>query len=341
MKCPKCGKEISDQARFCPDCGCLIKNDSVKKEDSTPQRLSDFINEQNALYGNRNTTPARQKSTEKPSTLSILALIFSILGCLVITSIVGLILSIIDLTKKDGRSKVLSIIALVLSCIWIVFVLMFAGTNTSETSSNEKASAESTVETDTTEKIAEDLKPTETIKPTEDLGSTEVSTPNPSPETVETEAKDSIPKEYKSALNKANTYSDTMYMSKAAIYDQLTSEYGEQFSEEAAQYAIDNMDADWNYNALKKAEDYSETMYMSKLGIYDQLISEYGERFTEAEAQYAIDNVQADWNANALEKAKSYQDMDMAPAAIYDQLISEYGEKFTESEAQYAIDNLE
>ena len=53
---------------------------------------------------------------------------------------------------------------------------------------------------------------------------------------------DSIPKEYKSALKKAKNYSKTMHMSKAGIYAQLTSEYGEKFSEEAAQYAMDNLE---------------------------------------------------------------------------------------------------
>ena len=81
-------------------------------------------------------------------------------------------------------------------------------------------------------------------------------------------------------------------MSKQAIYDQLTSEYGEQFSEDAAQYAIDNMEADWKANALEKAKDYQENMNMSKNAIYDQLTSEYGEKFTAEEAQYAIDNLE-------------------------------------------------
>ena len=69
-------------------------------------------------------------------------------------------------------------------------------------------------------------------------------------------------------------------MSKQGIYDQLVSEYGGQFSPEAAQYAIDNVKADWNANALASAENYSDTMHMSKQGIYDQLTSEYGEKFT-------------------------------------------------------------
>ena len=133
------------------------------------------------------------------------------------------------------------------------------------------------------------------------------------------------PKEYKSALRKAKVYSDTMSMSKEGLYDQLTSEYGEKFSDEAAQYAMDNLEADWNKNALKKAKTYSDTMSMSKAGLYDQLTSEYGEKFTAEEAQYAVDNLDADWKENALKKAKVYQEtMAMSPSAIYDQLVSEY-----------------
>lgn len=97
-----------------------------------------------------------------------------------------------------------------------------------------------------------------------------------------------VPAEYASALVKAQTYSDMMYMSKAGLYDQLTSEYGEQFSAEAAQYAIDNVSADWNANALAKAKTYQESMAMSPAAIHDQLISEYGEKFTVEEADYAI-----------------------------------------------------
>lgn len=103
---------------------------------------------------------------------------------------------------------------------------------------------------------------------------------------------DSVPREYTSALTKAESYAETMYMSKAGIYDQLTSEYGENFPEEAAQYAIDNIEFDWKANALEKAKSYAETMDMSNSAIYDQLISEYGEKFTPDEAQYAIDNLE-------------------------------------------------
>lgn len=112
-------------------------------------------------------------------------------------------------------------------------------------------------------------------------------------DSVDSNAKtDSVPIEYRSALKKAQTYSDRMYMSKAGLYDQLTSEYGEKFPAEAAQYAIDNVKADWNKNALEKAKTYQTSMSMSKSAIYDQLISEYGEKFTEDEAQYAVSNLE-------------------------------------------------
>ena len=107
----------------------------------------------------------------------------------------------------------------------------------------------------------------------------------------ENKVEDNIPTEYKSALRKAKIYADTMNMSKTGIYDQLTSEYGEKFTVEAAQYAIDNITVDWKENALKKAKLYQETMSMSPAAIYDQLTSEYGEKFTAEEPQYAIDNL--------------------------------------------------
>lgn len=105
------------------------------------------------------------------------------------------------------------------------------------------------------------------------------------------QSKTEVPKEYTNALTKAKSYSENMHMSKAAIHDQLTSEYGEGFSEEAADYAMENLNADYKENALYKAKSYQDNMAMSPSAIYDQLISEYGEQFTEEEAQYAIDNL--------------------------------------------------
>ena len=89
--------------------------------------------------------------------------------------------------------------------------------------------------------------------------------------------------EEKNALRKAESYSKTMHMSKQGIYNQLTSSI-EGFTKEAAQYAIDNIDADWNANALEKAKSYQQTMSMSKQGVYNQLTSSV-EGFTKEQAQ--------------------------------------------------------
>lgn len=157
-----------------------------------------------------------------------------------------------------------------------------------------------------------------------------------------TETKSEISTEFLNALKKADRYANNQHMSKAKLYEQLTSEYGERFSQEAANYAIENVNTDYNQNALIAADSYANKQHMSKLKLYEQLTSEYGEEFTESEAQYAVDNVQTDYNYNALQTAKSYQEHQaMSKESIYEQLVSEYGEGFTAEEAQYAIDNLE
>ena len=99
--------------------------------------------------------------------------------------------------------------------------------------------------------------------------------------------KDDVPRDYRKALKSAENYSKTLHMSKKGIYDQLTSEF-EGFSPEAAQYAIDNIQADWNANALAKAKEYEKTLNMSDEAIREQLVSEYGEQFTQEEADYAV-----------------------------------------------------
>ncbi|MCM3721393.1 Ltp family lipoprotein [Solibacillus isronensis] len=149
--------------------------------------------------------------------------------------------------------------------ILIVIIAVFSDGETSEVDSDTKVEA--------------------TTEPKENAADTK--------EEPKEEAKeDNVPREYKSALKKAEMYAETMQMSKAGIYDQLISEYGEGFPKEAAQYAIDNLEFDWKANALEKAKSYAETMAMSDTAIYDQLISEYGEKFTAEEAQYAIDHLE-------------------------------------------------
>lgn len=77
---------------------------------------------------------------------------------------------------------------------------------------------------------------------------------------------------------------------KKRLYKQLTSKYGEKFQSDAAQYAIDHLNADYKSNALAKAKSYRKLLKNSKSAIYNQLVSPYGEEFTE-EANYAIQHL--------------------------------------------------
>lgn len=114
---------------------------------------------------------------------------------------------------------------------------------------------------------------------------------NSQPEEIVETDEPQVPREYLNALEQAKTYGELMHMSKQGIFDQLTSEYGGQFPAEAAQYAIDNLEIDYNENALETAKVYYEEMNMSKEDVRDQLTSAYGSRFTQDEADYAIEHL--------------------------------------------------
>lgn len=139
--------------------------------------------------------------------------------------------------------------------------------------------------------VAEEPAEEPAAAPAEDTAVEEPVEEEPAEEAPAVEEEPSVPAEYTSALTSAETYSDMMHMSKQGIFDQLTSEYGGQFTDDAAQYAVDNIDADWNSNALESAKTYQNEMAMSPAAIHDQLTSEYGGQFTSSQADYAIEHL--------------------------------------------------
>src|SRR5690606_30036951 len=60
------------------------------------------------------------------------------------------------------------------------------------------------------------------------------------------------------ALEEASYYATYAHWSKQNIFDMLTSTDFDHYTDEAAQYAIDNLDIDWDEQALKAAEAYAE-----------------------------------------------------------------------------------
>ena len=111
--------------------------------------------------------------------------------------------------------------------------------------------------------------------------------------------------EDKEALAKAQEYLESLgNYSKEGLKAQLTAP-DEGYSEEAAQYAVDHVDADWKEQALKRASAYMEEMNLSKKELEEQLVSEL---FTKDEASYAADKVDVDWKEKAIGAGKEYRD---------------------------------
>lgn len=92
-------------------------------------------------------------------------------------------------------------------------------------------------------------------------------------------------REFRNALAKAEQYLDYSSFSKSGLYDQLLFE---KYPEDAAQFAVDNVNVDWNEQAVLVTQRYLDYSAFSDQGLYDQLIFE---GFTQEQAQYAIDNL--------------------------------------------------
>ncbi|MCR5267178.1 MAG: DUF4352 domain-containing protein [Lachnospiraceae bacterium] len=141
LECPNCGAILRvDEGQkncSCEYCGHLF----VLEEEKTAKAEDDVWNEplqKEEPAGNpRNTYNNSKLATANVSKLSIAALIVSLFGCL---SPIGVILGIVDLTKKDGKSKVLSIIAIAIGSFMLIMSILATSTATISTSSSVKES---------------------------------------------------------------------------------------------------------------------------------------------------------------------------------------------------------
>lgn len=203
---------------------------------------------------------------QKNSILGILALIFSVLGC---TFLVGIILAILDLCKKDGQKKTLSIIALVICGLWFVAALALGGSDSQPTTESAKVeTTESTTEA-TTEATTEVTTEAQTEEVTTEEATTE-------------EVTEEMTLGQKNALAKAKSYLDYMPFSYTGLIEQL--EY-EGFSTEEATFGADNCGADWNEQAALKAQAYLDYQSFSRQGLIEQLLYE---GFTQEQAEYGV-----------------------------------------------------
>jgi hypothetical protein len=284
MKCPNCGAEIG-AAKSCDYCGSQISAEMQKEQEQLNKSGCPKCSSTNITFKRENQGEVRGKnskqvihrtvgycndcgatwyadSTEKKrkTWLWVLGWIF----------IFPLPLTLILIKKKDMKPILrYGIIAVA----WIVYLIIGFSGNASDTKVQPSSNDNSITTSQQSEVV--------TQKDDNEATTQEITETTTEP----------VPTEYLSALIKAQMYSDTLYMSKAGIYDQLVSPYGEKFSKEAADYAIERVNADWNHNALMKAKTYQTDMAMSPSAIHDQLVSQYGEKFTKEEADYAIEHL--------------------------------------------------
>jgi hypothetical protein len=90
------------------------------------------------------------------------------------------------------------------------------------------------------------------------------------------------------ARRSAESYLEFSAFSRKGLIQQLSSEYGEEFSKADAIYAVNHIDVDWNEQAAKSAKNYLDNSAFSRQGLIEQLSSEYGESFTHAQGVYGV-----------------------------------------------------
>ena len=138
------------------------------------------------------------------------------------------------------------------------------------------------------EKVEDSTKQTEVVEEVkaDEESSSEEEVVEESELEEESESKeDDVPREYESALRKAESYLDMFSMSAQGVRDQLEHD---EFGQDAIDYALENLETDWNEQAKKSAESYTELFDMSDAKLYDQLIYK---GFTEEQAQAGVDSL--------------------------------------------------
>ncbi|MFA7222823.1 MAG: zinc ribbon domain-containing protein [Bacilli bacterium] len=118
MYCHKCGKQIPDDAKFCPYCGEDVSNDNKKEDDIYP--VSDehpYVNNNDA-----NSNVFNNEKNKSANNYSVSGFIFSF-----IFPILGLIFSIVEISKskKEGsKASGFAIAGIIISSIVIFLYLI-------------------------------------------------------------------------------------------------------------------------------------------------------------------------------------------------------------------------
>ena len=185
-------------------------------------------------------------------------------------------------------------IVVVTSLVLVIAVLGGCGSKSSGAAPSSKETAPIDV--------VESVPVSETTAPSDpvpDVNVSEAASPEVSEEVVPEKGEDSeyesMTMSQKNAVKSALNYLQFSPFSHNGLVAQLSSEYGDNYPKEDAEFAVsyleDNGKVDWNEQAVKAAKNYLEFSSFSREGLIDQLCSEYGDQYTREQAEYAVDQV--------------------------------------------------
>jgi len=187
----------------------------------------------------------------------------------------------------------------------VILGLVLAGCGSQPVAQVEKPVTEVA---ETVEKIAPAVEPEQAQEPTPEptLEPTPEPTPEPTEEPTPAPTEEPTPEptqapveemtmSQKNAVRSAQNYLDFTAFSRDGLIEQLSSEYGDGFPREDAEFAVAYLEehdmVDWYEQAVLEAQSYLELTTFSRDGLIDQLSSEYGSQFTRDQAEYAADQV--------------------------------------------------
>lgn len=210
---------------------------------------------------------------------TILVLVF------LIVMLIGLVKPSLFNTKQGNTTERKTI--LIGSTVGIFISLTTALMTQEEGSALEKSSIEYTQENlvPKIDKISE----TESTLNEESLTRAEAQeTPSQSVETEVVIPVMSISQE--NAISSAKQYLSFASFSRTGLIRQLSSDAGDGYNLEDAQFAVDYLDVNWKDQARKSAVNYLEITAFSCQGLIEQLSSDAGEGFTLEQAKYGAES---------------------------------------------------